>query len=896
MTDTASGSGVPAASPEELLATARRLFTTDREQSIKLAAACLEQARAADRPELACSALNLLAEDLFPRDQDAAIRYARDALELARRAGRLSAAADSLNMLADAERLAGRLESALTLLQESVACARAGNDRAAEATAVTALGAIAWHRGEFDLAINWFREALRLREELGNDYDIAIACANLGLMHYEKGELVPALELSRRSLALREALGDHHGIGEVSINLGLIYVDLGDWEKALESYFRALAELESARDIGNQALVHCNIGEAYLRRGKLARAREHLDRALALARTAGSRFAEAEALGNLGESWFDSGDTARAADFYQRDAAICREIEDREELAETLRRWAEVDLAQGDLAAARLRLDEALAIAEHIGNRKEQACIRRVLGELHAVSGDLAAARVAFEASRALLRTLGKNYELGRTLLALARAEAAAGEGDRIAATQAWAIFENLGIRHRAEEAGRLIGAGRAGAVDAELLHAIAEIVCENPAPAELCRRVLAEFTSTLNLAGAAIYLRDDTVYSVGEAAGEAGGLSIPLETAAGRLGTLMLYGDADAASLRVPARLVALGLGFGSSQPATAAQPAAAGRFPGIVGADTTLKPVFETVERVAPTRATVLILGEHGTGKELVARALHDASDRASGPFVAVNCAAIPETLLEAELFGVEKGTATGVAAREGKFETASGGTLFLDEIGDMSLALQAKLLRVLQERVFERVGGRKPVEVDVRVVAATNRNLEAAMAAGSFRSDLYYRLSVITIRLPSLRERKADIPALATFFCSTFAREYSKPVQGFTAAGLDCLLNWSWPGNVRELKNVVERAVIMTAQTLIGPEDLPAEMRCAAPVGPGLREMRREAKDRAAAEAEQTAAVSALEACSWNVSRAADKLGISRMQLYRIIKRRGLKRPKN
>lgn len=882
----------------DLLDRAKRLFTTDREQSVKLAGESLERSRLAGRADLACQALNLLAEDLFPRDRGGAVELARAALDQARASKRLDTAARALNIVADAERLEGRLEAALDLLQEAVRCARSSGDRGAEANAVTALGAIAWHRGEFDLAINWFREALRVREELGNDYDIAVACANLGLMLYEKGDLVPALELTRRSLALREALGDHHGVGEANLNLGLIYADLGDWEKALESDFHALAELEVARDVVNQALVHGNIGEAYLRRGRLARAREHLDRALALARSGNSRYVEAEVLGNLGEAWFESGDLVRAADCYERDRAICLEIQETEELAETLRRLAEVDLAHGETAAARARLDEALGIAERIGSRKEEANIRRVQGELAAAVNDFSAARIALDSSRAILRELGKNYELARVLFAIGRIEAAAGESDRVAATQAWAIFENLGIRHRAEEAGRLIGAGRDRAHDAELVSAVAEILSETPPPAELCPRVLGALTGALDLTGGAIFLRDDTVYRTGESdegSADAAGASIPLETAAGRLGTLVLRGAVDPARLRVPARLIAIGLNQHFALPAVAlAIEPPSGRFPGIIGAETTLKAVFDTVERVAPTRANVLVLGESGTGKEIVARALHDHSDRSAGPFVAVNCAAIPETLLEAELFGIEKGTATGVSGREGKLETAEGGTVFLDEIGDMSLALQAKMLRAIQQRSFERVGGRKPVQVDVRIIAATNRDLEAAMAAGTFRSDLYYRLSVITISLPPLRDRKADIPALVAHFVGRFAREYSKPVRGVADAGLDCLLNWSWPGNVRELENVTERAVIMTRSDLIGPDDLPPEMRCAEPPRARLLEVRREARARAAADVEQAAAVAALEASGWNVSKAADELGISRVQLYRIIKRHGLKRP--
>jgi two-component system NtrC family response regulator/two-component system response regulator HydG len=247
----------------------------------------------------------------------------------------------------------------------------------------------------------------------------------------------------------------------------------------------------------------------------------------------------------------------------------------------------------------------------------------------------------------------------------------------------------------------------------------------------------------------------------------------------------------------------------------------------------------------------------------------------------------------LLESELFGIEKGAATGVAARKGRFEAANGGTVFLDEIGDMSLALQAKILRVLQERVLERVGGREQIELNIRVVAATNRDLEKEIAAERFRSDLYYRLNVISLTLPPLRERKADIPALVGFFVNRFAQEYSKPVRGVTPDCLDCLLAQEWPGNVRELQNVVERGVILCPGELVRVEDLPAEVQGVSPEA-SLKDARGRARDKAVAKVEQAAVVSALEQTGWVVKRAAEKLGISRVQLYRIMKKHGIRRP--
>jgi two-component system, NtrC family, response regulator HydG len=254
-----------------------------------------------------------------------------------------------------------------------------------------------------------------------------------------------------------------------------------------------------------------------------------------------------------------------------------------------------------------------------------------------------------------------------------------------------------------------------------------------------------------------------------------------------------------------------------------------------GLLGDAPPFRAVLETLRQVAPTSATVMLTGESGTGKELAARLVHDLSQRASGPFVPIHCAAIPESLLESELFGHEKGAFTGAVARkEGRFERARGGTLFLDEVGEMSLAVQVKLLRFLQDGVLERVGGTEPVAVDVRVVAATNRDLAAEVKAGRFREDLFYRLEVVPVRLPPLRDRREDILLLATAFLKQVAEKLPKHVTGFTAAAAAALERYAWPGNVRELHHAIERAVILTQGETIDFADLPDALRGGAAVG--------------------------------------------------------------
>ncbi len=247
--------------------------------------------------------------------------------------------------------------------------------------------------------------------------------------------------------------------------------------------------------------------------------------------------------------------------------------------------------------------------------------------------------------------------------------------------------------------------------------------------------------------------------------------------------------------------------------------------RVEGIIGESGRMQEVLSMVRRVAPSDTTVLIRGESGTGKELIAKAIHYASPRASRPLISVNCAALPESLMESELFGHEKGAFTGaVATRKGRFELADGGSLFLDEIGDLPPVLQVKLLRVLQEREFERVGSSRSIAVNVRVLAATHRDLEALVRDGRFRDDLYYRINVVTIALPPLRERREDIPVLIDYFLRTFAAKNNKPVRGFTREAREALLRYDFPGNVRELENLIERAVVLTRDDVIDHSDLP------------------------------------------------------------------------
>ena len=317
------------------------------------------------------------------------------------------------------------------------------------------------------------------------------------------------------------------------------------------------------------------------------------------------------------------------------------------------------------------------------------------------------------------------------------------------------------------------------------------------------------------------------------------------------------------------------------------------------MIGFSKPIKELKEQIKIAAPTSGWILITGENGTGKELVARAIHLNSKRADKPFVEVNCAAIPEELIESELFGHEKGSFTGATTqRRGKFDQAHQGTLFLDEIGDMSLKTQAKVLRILQERKFERVGGNKTIEVDVRVIAATNKDLNKEIAEGNFREDLYYRLNVIPFHVPPLRERKADISRLATHFLEYFCSKESRESKVLDDEAMQVIKNYSWPGNVRELKNLIERLVIMSPGSTITCSQLPQSISYkhqSAATGKGsivvLADTFRTAKE----EFEKLFLLQKLEEHDWNISRTAEAIEIERSNLHRKIKTYGIEMKK-
>jgi DNA-binding NtrC family response regulator len=308
--------------------------------------------------------------------------------------------------------------------------------------------------------------------------------------------------------------------------------------------------------------------------------------------------------------------------------------------------------------------------------------------------------------------------------------------------------------------------------------------------------------------------------------------------------------------------------------------------RFESMIGQSRPMQEVFNLIQDVAPMNSTVLITGETGTGKGLAAKAIHSNSPRSEGPFVIVNCGAIPDHLMESELFGHQKGAFTdAIETKKGRLELAHGGTLFLDEIGEIGMRMQIDLLRVLEDRVFYRVGGTQPIEADFRIIAATNRNLEEAIREGSFREDLYYRLNVIYFQMPPLRERKEDIPLMAEHFLNRFSQEMNRPVDLISRAAMDEMMLYEWPGNVRELENAIERAVVVGKSRTIQTEDLPI-FRPEYKSSDSLNSLR---------EIEKEHIIKVLDENQWTIAKSARILGIDRSTLYNKIDRYQIQKPK-
>ncbi len=818
-------------------------------------------------------------------DPAQAQRYCSEALELRRAAGDRAGVAKDLNQLGNLRHRLGQYQEAIACYREALDTHRALDDDRATAATANNLASTLLRLGELAESRSLFEECLDLFRHLGDEARAADGLANLGLLDQAEGDLASAEARYREALACKRRVGDPLGESNCLTNLSHLAIARGRPEEALEHAGGSLAILRRAGIEGTVAPALVCRGLALLELGRLSDAAGAMESARQAAEKAQARdqLAEVEALRAqilLAEEMPDAALTAAEAA-----GAYAKELDDPEMEAYAGRVLGSVQIFRGDLEAAREALTRATRLLRGWSSSQERARVAFEEGRLLARSGASEAAaerlrRVEREFTRfgngrwRILAQLhlasvldvtagGEASEIRRAALAQARADGLEG---LYTATVARLQRHDFTTRRR-EESDRPAAELDLGELARRVEQAVAGIVSAPPHSAGAPPEYL------VPASGNHPARRESN-----RAPEEATRLLAVARSLAGAADALREWLERSSVSAERP----------GPGQP-----DGALGRCELLVGSSAAMRVVYRLVRQAAPTDSTVLILGESGTGKELAARSIHALSLRRERPFLAISCPSIPRELIESELFGHERGAFTGAfEARAGKIEQADGGTLFLDEVGDMPIATQAKLLRFLQEREFERVGGRKTIRVDVRVLAATSRDLHAAMERGEFRTDLYYRLAVVPMRMPSLRERPEDIPLLMQHFLQLLIPAGTAP--RVSPATLDACLQHDWPGNVRELRNAIEYMLTVSGGEALEPRHLPATLRrkpattAAAALRPG------ESLESRLVQVEAALIRSALEQDSWNQSSAARRLGITESMIRNRMKLYGIRRP--
>jgi DNA-binding NtrC family response regulator/tetratricopeptide (TPR) repeat protein len=868
-------------------------------------------ASAATPGERAKARLELAEETWLKTPADAA-PLLELALSDAREAGDPRCQARAASMLGELLRRSGDLDGSARYAELVLDAADAVGDRRTRASGLNLLGMISQERGEFDRAITSFEQALELSRETGFSDGEESALNQLAGVYALRGELDRALDCYRRCLEVSSRAHDHYGRAINLHNIGWTLQSMGHWAEAIEHFHRTVAICEE-HDFHDLLLsAQMQLGELALNRSDCENAALMFSAVVEAERTAQHSGQQLRiAMMNLGWTHFRAGDLAKAEETLDEAARLDAAAEDRCQLACLCCRRAELALAQGRLDAAGDLLAEAERHAAELKLPREQGEVLRVKALLSMARSDAGSALVLFARAEAALKPLGDTYELAVARLQHGRLLAETGQAEeaqprlRVAAQ----TFRRLAVTAESEEANRLLYRLEAREdPEAAVTRGLLGLKTLDLAPERFIERALAMFCDSLRFERGAVLVNGRPVALHGQpvltnpprrSSLRQTDLVLVLPVGNGRspVGHVWLQREqplaerADPRLLGTLANILIPSLARLAELQAiqTSDAPIAGLRFRGVAGRNPEVLGVLRSIPRVAATVSPVLICGESGTGKELVARALHESGPRADGPFVTVNCAAVPESLLEAEFFGVEAGAATGVVARPGKFEQARGGTIFLDEIGDMSPTLQARLLRVIEDHSVTRVGGERVKLVDVRVVAATSVNLASRMGQGLFRKDLFYRLNGVKLDLPPLRQRREDLPALTSYFMARTAQEYGRVVHGVDREVLALFDDFAFPGNIRQLQHAIARAMILAAGDTIQVTDLPREFRrprtarAARPVD-GLRRRRRKVAD----ETERAMLVEALEKAKGNVSEAARLSGYSRAQFYRLLRK--------
>ena len=820
-------------------------------------------------------------------------------------------------MLGELLRRAGDLEGAERYAHMVFEVADATGDRRVRADGLNLSGIIHRERSQFRSALDCFQEFLEVSRQIGFEQGERIALNELAGVHGLRGELDQALAHYHLCLEANTKAGHTRGRAISLYNIGWALAAMGRWTEATQSFHRSIALCEEHSFSDPLASARMALGELSLKRSDYENAvlmfRAVIEEER---RKQQSGRIYREALSNLGWTHFRGGDLAQAEEVLSEAARLIEAAEDRRGLATVLRRRAELALARGRLDAAGDLVAQAEQHAADLRLTREHGETLRVRALLSAAHGESNQALEFFARSENVLESLGDTYELaltrlqrGRLLLELGRSEEALPLLRTAART-----FHRLSTVTEAEEASRLLYQLEARTDPAAALaQGLLFLHSMGLSPESFVERVLGLLCDNLRFEHGAVLVNAHAVAFRGspDLTSLPRPRSLPVQTDLalflpvrqdGRLLGFLWLSRVKPLAARVEAGHLVLvsrtlasplaELGKLEQIEESRAAPIPGLRFSGVVGRSREVVDVLRKVPRIAegPGTMSVLIRGETGTGKELMARALHDSGPRAGHPFVAVNCTAVPESLLEAEFFGVEKGAATGVVARPGKFELAHTGTIFLDEIGDMSPSLQAKLLRVIEDKVITRVGGAKETPVDVRVVAATNMDLDVRARDGRFRTDLLFRLNTIQFDLPPLRRRREDIPILTEYFIARTAQEYKRPVRRAGEEVMALFAEYSWPGNIRQLKHAIQRAVVLADGDMIEVSDLPPELKQAQPPAASASSLKSmpAARRKAADAAERAMLVEALSRAKGNATEAMKLTGYSRTHFYRLLRK--------
>jgi len=874
--DGIASAATPAERVKAQMLLADELWLTDPAAARPLLEQLVAEADAAGETKVWSKATIMLSQLLLgDGDLDGGARHAELLLRCADATGDRETRARALQLIGWVHQLRGEFERAIECYEESLRISREVGDRRGESAALNSLATVYSEQGDYEKTLAYLMGALEVSTRTGDSYARANNLNNIGSNLAEMGRWSEATEYLHRSIALSEELNYHDLLLWTRVTLGALARRRSDYEDAARTFQAIIAAERDAKRTGRLFRIALeNLGDTYLRADDLARAREVLDEA----------------------------------------AKVSEADQDRYALAFLDCNRARLALAQGRFDEAGKLLAESARHAADLNLRTVQAYAARVEALLAAARGNTGQALELFARSEATHEPSGDTDELAATRLEHGRLLVELGRLDEaLPLLQAAArTYRRLGVVDDGEEASRLLYQIEARTNrDSALLAEVLSIRSLNLAPERFIERALGMLCESLRFEQGCVLVEDRPVAFKGgpdlaELPGERSSLSqtdnaliLPVSMDHCVIGSVWLRRAApnairaEAGLLELVSYMLAPSLAKLAELETIEARraPDISGlRYRGLLGRNREVLELMTLVPRVAATDVPVLVRGESGSGKELIARALHESGPRADRPFVTVNCAAVPESLLEAEFFGVEAGAATGVASRPGKFEQAESGTIFLDEIGDMSPALQAKLLRAIEEGTVTRVGGSRETKVDVRVIAATNMDLDLREREGLFRRDLLYRLNTVQFVLPPLRQRREDVPVLTQYFITRSAQKYGRSVRQASPEVLALFAEYHWPGNIRQLQHVVERAVILSAGSELQVSDLPLELRQSGSTADTPESLRSRVRGKTD-EYERALLIEALKQAKGNTAEASKLVGFSERHFFRLLRKHHL-----